>query len=279
MSGRRAVVALVVGTLLLFSAMMVSLWPSLRPYRRAGADGTASSRGAGGGASSPDLTGASGRAGARDSGGTQAPGGVSSPGATPDDGRALPPLALSQAPDTVSAINTVSAIKTVSAIDGTLVSSLDPEVGGRIFIEPAPIPPAETLPMAPPSEPAPEPPPAEPTPAAGATEAGEGGGGAGGDEGGGTPPVLEAPVVLRAAWLSYPEEARKRRVEGSAEVRIRVSESGGVLEVALATSAGDTALDRAALDAARTLRFRPARLGRVPVAVWYNYRFAFSLPR
>jgi protein TonB len=89
---------------------------------------------------------------------------------------------------------------------------------------------------------------------------------------------LEPPVVLRAAWFAYPEEARRRRSEGDVEVRILVDTSGGVQAVELEEGAIDTTLNAAALDAARTMRFRPARRGDVPVAVWFNYRFSFALP-
>ena len=84
---------------------------------------------------------------------------------------------------------------------------------------------------------------------------------------------------MEAAWLRYPEEARRRRVEGSVEVGIRVAETGAVREVQLVRGAGDTTLDNAALEAAHATRFRPAQLGEVRVGVWYNYRFSFAVPR
>jgi protein TonB len=92
------------------------------------------------------------------------------------------------------------------------------------------------------------------------------------------PAPLEPPVVLRAAWFAYPEEARRRRSEGNVEVRILVDTAGGVAAVELEEGAADTTLNAAALAAARTMRFRPARRGDQPVTVWFNYRFSFALP-
>ncbi|HEX7880182.1 MAG TPA: energy transducer TonB, partial [Candidatus Eisenbacteria bacterium] len=101
------------------------------------------------------------------------------------------------------------------------------------------------------------------------TEASGGGGGEG---------LLLPPVVLKAAWLEYPKEARKRKSEGDVELRILVNESGGVSAVEIEKGSSDPLLDQAAIDAARTMRFRAARQGTRPVAVWFNYQFSFRLP-
>lgn len=90
--------------------------------------------------------------------------------------------------------------------------------------------------------------------------------------------VLSPPIVLRAAWFSYPEEARRRRAEGNVDVRILVDTGGGVAAVTIESGVADSTLNRAALDAARTMKFRPAHRGGTPVAVWFNYRFTFALP-
>lgn len=246
-SGPRALVLLVGGTLIVFLGMLLSLWPSLRPYRRS----------AGRPASS-------------------APAPPAPPGDTVQ--RALPRLVEPRGG------------KKPEGRPGTLDSGRDPESPGRVILEPAPFQPSQPAAappeaVPPPIAPAQAPPQAESPPGAApsADPPDAGGTAASGREAAtreiAQAPVLEPPVVLKAAWLSYPESARQNRAEGNVEVRIRVSESGGVLEVALARSAGDTALDQAALAAARTLRFRAARLGGTPVAVWYNYRFVFTAPR
>jgi protein TonB len=89
---------------------------------------------------------------------------------------------------------------------------------------------------------------------------------------------LVPPVLLKAAWLPYPDGALKRKAEAHVEVRILVGEDGSVASVELAEAAVDTALARAAIESARSMKFKPASRGGVPVPVWYSYRFDFSLP-
>lgn len=89
---------------------------------------------------------------------------------------------------------------------------------------------------------------------------------------------LVPPVLLKAAWLPYPEGALKRKAEAHVEVRILVGEDGSVARVELAEAAVDSALARAAIESARSMKFKPASRGGVPVPVWYSYRFDFSLP-
>jgi len=97
-------------------------------------------------------------------------------------------------------------------------------------------------------------------------------------EAGGFDLLLIPPVVLKAAWLEYPREARKRKSEGVVEVRILVDLLGNVSAVEIERGAGDESLNKAAMDAARQMRFRAARQGDRPVAVWFNYQFSFRLP-
>ena len=90
---------------------------------------------------------------------------------------------------------------------------------------------------------------------------------------------LVPPVLLKAAWLPYPEGALKRRAEAHVDVRILVGEDGRVKSVELAGSPPDPVLGAAALDSARDMIFRPGSRGGRPVEVWFSYRFDFSLPK
>jgi TonB family protein len=159
--------------------------------------------------------------------------------------------------------------------------------------------PAELLPARPlPVPSVPEPPPVTPPPAPsvdpGAGEDARAGGAAAdstasaslseADDPSGASPIrndapLVPPVLLKAAWLTYPRDALKRKVQANVEVRILVAETGGVAQVELIEAGADPALARAAIESARSMKFRPATRGGVPVAVWYNYRFDFALPR
>lgn len=105
--------------------------------------------------------------------------------------------------------------------------------------------------------------------------AGAGGGGEGrptghGGEaaGEGEPGPAVAPVADSLARPAYPEEARRRGIGGTVVLRVLVSTEGRVDEVAVARSSGDASLDRAAEQAARGWRFRPARRAEKVIAAW-----------
>jgi len=93
--------------------------------------------------------------------------------------------------------------------------------------------------------------------------------------------VLELPRY-DAAYLAnppppYPASARRRGIEGTATVEARVGPGGEARELKLAASAGDAALDAAALEAVRGWRFVPARRGEQAVEAWVRIPLVFRL--
>ncbi|MEJ5234131.1 MAG: TonB family protein, partial [Geminicoccaceae bacterium] len=86
------------------------------------------------------------------------------------------------------------------------------------------------------------------------------GGSAAGDEGGGEPPGF-APGSADNPLPRYPTVARRRGIEGTVTLEVKVSASGLAEQVVLARSSGSALLDEAALEAVRRWRFRPARRG------------------
>lgn len=76
---------------------------------------------------------------------------------------------------------------------------------------------------------------------------------------------------------SYPESARRERIEGTALLKVRVTERGRVETVVVDRSAGHPDLDKAAAEAVRQWRFDPARRGASPVAVWVLIPVKFEL--
>ena len=69
-------------------------------------------------------------------------------------------------------------------------------------------------------------------------------------------PISNAPSAAKVSWQSqllghlarykrYPDEARRRGIEGTSQVRFSLDGQGKVLSVELAKSSGNTALDRA----------------------------------
>lgn len=75
----------------------------------------------------------------------------------------------------------------------------------------------------------------------------------------------------------YPEECRCRGEQGTVVLKVLVSPRGTAQSVALIRSSGFGPLDRAALDAVRKWRFRPATVGGMPVESYVVVPIRFVL--
>ncbi|MEK7727202.1 MAG: M56 family metallopeptidase [candidate division KSB1 bacterium] len=80
-------------------------------------------------------------------------------------------------------------------------------------------------------------------------------------------PFDQAPEMLRAFDLKYPELMRKAGIAGTTYLEIGVSAAGETEAVAIAKSSGNESLDQAALAAARVMKWKPAYYQNKPVAV------------
>jgi len=78
--------------------------------------------------------------------------------------------------------------------------------------------------------------------------------------------------------FEYPEDAWTRGVGGETLLKIHISRIGHVDSVYVARSSGDAVLDSAAVAGARRLRYRPARQGEEPVAVWGLLPVQYPMP-
>lgn len=76
----------------------------------------------------------------------------------------------------------------------------------------------------------------------------------------------------------YPSEAWRERVGGETRLRIHIDRQGRVDSAYVVDSSGHAALDSAALAGARKLRYRPARQGDRPVAVWAVLPVRYPMP-
>lgn len=81
------------------------------------------------------------------------------------------------------------------------------------------------------------------------------------------PRPLNIGELREALEAGYPPHLRAAAVSGSVEVRLRV-DTRGVPHDLRVTRSTDAAFDEPTLQALRTLRFSPARLGEKPVTVW-----------
>lgn len=90
------------------------------------------------------------------------------------------------------------------------------------------------------------------------------------------PDRITPPRKVEAAMPSYPEDARKDRVEGVVVIQTVIDDRGKVARTRLLHGVHPS-LDQAAVDAIRTWRFEPALLDGEPVAVYYNLTINFRL--
>jgi len=77
--------------------------------------------------------------------------------------------------------------------------------------------------------------------------------------------------------LRYPEIARKAGVEGTVFVKILVNEDGDVVETEIVKSLGDNGCDEAALEALKSVKWKPATQRDKPVKVWVTIPVRFAL--
>lgn len=78
--------------------------------------------------------------------------------------------------------------------------------------------------------------------------------------------------------FEYPREAWEEGVGGETRLRIRIARDGSVDTAYVVASSGHAVLDSAALAGARELRYRPARRGADPIAVWAVLPVRYPLP-
>lgn len=97
------------------------------------------------------------------------------------------------------------------------------------------------------------------------------------DGGAGSAPGIEPPELAEDSPAAYPEALRERGVSGEVELQILVDDSGKVAEASV-VQGGEPLFEQAALEAARRLVFKPARMGGAPIAVRLSFRYRFDAP-
>ncbi|MCH1504583.1 MAG: energy transducer TonB, partial [Verrucomicrobiales bacterium] len=71
-------------------------------------------------------------------------------------------------------------------------------------------------------------------------------------------PVVGTPVATRRSKPSYPRAERRKGIEGTVVVSVRVDPNGRAGAVSVARSSGNSALDASAVKAVRRWRFKAA---------------------
>lgn len=88
-------------------------------------------------------------------------------------------------------------------------------------------------------------------------------------------PDVTRPVPINSPQPRYTEEARRLKLEGSISVVVMITESGEVDSVVLIRGLGNV-LDQQAIEAARELKFSPARKNGNPIPFWMKVMIEFN---
>ena len=79
------------------------------------------------------------------------------------------------------------------------------------------------------------------------------------------PAVFSKATVRSTSRPSYPESARRKGIQGTANIRLSLDQNGKVTGASISKSSGNSALDASALRAAKRWKFRPATSGGRPI--------------
>lgn len=85
------------------------------------------------------------------------------------------------------------------------------------------------------------------------------------------------PELILRAKVAYPYSTKIDGLSGTVYIAVLVTEDGNVNTVQLVLSSGVSALDNAALDAARRCRFKPGIHNGEPVMFWTTLSYEFPL--
>jgi protein TonB len=98
------------------------------------------------------------------------------------------------------------------------------------------------------------------------------------------PPPPPAPVLVQATPRYrdnpaplYPNQARRRGLEGTVVLEVLVGPDGRVKDLKLAQASGHRLLDEAASDSVRSWAFEPGRRGDQPLEMWVRVPVRFEL--
>ncbi|MBD3377065.1 TonB family protein [candidate division KSB1 bacterium] len=88
-------------------------------------------------------------------------------------------------------------------------------------------------------------------------------------------PIGGFPAIQRN--LKYPEIARKAGVEGRVVVNVLIDENGRVVDAKILKSLGNNGCDEAAIEAIKSVKWKPAKQRDKPVKVWVGIPVVFML--
>ena len=92
-----------------------------------------------------------------------------------------------------------------------------------------------------------------------------------------TPPEPRGGWELIQKRLKYPKKAKKAGIDGTIRVNVKVSKGGRILETKILDSFGDKDCEKAAIDAIKKVRWRPAKKGDKTVEAWVEVPVEFKI--
>jgi TonB family protein len=90
------------------------------------------------------------------------------------------------------------------------------------------------------------------------------------------PKVQPRPHYCGTGW--YPKAALSDHIEGTTTLSFQITDTGDIIDVAVAQSSGNGDLDNAAMACAKSWKYRPAMLNGKPITVPWKARVAWQIP-
>lgn len=88
---------------------------------------------------------------------------------------------------------------------------------------------------------------------------------------------ITAPKIISFYLPEYPDNLRKRKIEGRVQLRVLIGKDGNVIEVLVDTSSGYQSFDQAAVESVFKWKFKPARIDNEKRDSWALVPVVFEL--
>lgn len=87
-----------------------------------------------------------------------------------------------------------------------------------------------------------------------------------------------APRPINSSFPRYPDELKKKGIEGIVELNLRIDKQGNVVDVRVVRNTSNSReLAKYAVEAAYDLKFTPAKIGSKVVSMWVSWTYKFEL--
>ena len=88
--------------------------------------------------------------------------------------------------------------------------------------------------------------------------------------------VDQMPKQINDVFVNYPKDALEAKIEGVVQVKMLLGIDGTVEDAEVSVSSGHPNLDKAAIDAAKQIKYSPGMVDGEPVCMWLYRPFHFK---